>query len=242
MNLDELPRRDGFRQRGRDMTRIETLTDAAFAFALTMLVISVSQVPASYGEMVRLMRDVPAFVCAAAIMFMFWYAHHTWSRRFGLDDVPTVLLSFALVLTTLVYVFPLRFMTTTFMWFVSGGRLASDAPHVNPADVNGMCLTYAIGFTVMCACIVLLNAHAWRRREALELDGRERFDTLCEIAAWCIVGSTGIAAIAIALLPVPLWPAAPAWSFMVLPIVMPIFGRVTARRRAARFGEQSASR
>lgn len=31
----------GFRLRGLDMTRIETFTDAAFAFALTLLVISI---------------------------------------------------------------------------------------------------------------------------------------------------------------------------------------------------------
>jgi hypothetical protein len=35
-HLDSLPRRRGFRLRGIQMTRLETFTDAAFAFAVTM--------------------------------------------------------------------------------------------------------------------------------------------------------------------------------------------------------------
>ncbi|CAN5847200.1 hypothetical protein BH23GEM9_BH23GEM9_04520 [soil metagenome] len=40
----------GFRLRGLEMTRIETFTDAAFAFALTLLVISMDP-PSSLAEL-----------------------------------------------------------------------------------------------------------------------------------------------------------------------------------------------
>ena len=43
--LDSLPRRRGFRLRGIQMTRLETFTDAAFAFAVSMLVIAAQQIP-----------------------------------------------------------------------------------------------------------------------------------------------------------------------------------------------------
>jgi len=39
-DLDSLPRLGGFRLRGIGMTRLETFIDAAFAFAITMLVIA----------------------------------------------------------------------------------------------------------------------------------------------------------------------------------------------------------
>ena len=42
--LAAMPVRDGFRQRGEDMTRLETFTDAAFAFAVTLLVVGVDRV------------------------------------------------------------------------------------------------------------------------------------------------------------------------------------------------------
>lgn len=236
MKLDDLPIKDGFRQRGCEMTRIETFTDAAFAFAITMLVISVDQVPDSYEEMMGLLRDVPAFIFASAIMLNFWYAHHTWSRRYGLDDVPTALISFALVLTTLVYVFPLRFMAVTFAWAASGGYLASTPPQIESGDVNKMVLTYSIGFIVMCLCLVLLSLHAYRCRKSLQLSQVEQFDTVCDALAWSIVAATGWLAIVLALWLGPNAPGIPAFSFMLLPVIMPIFGVVTTRKRRRRFG------
>ena len=43
-DLDALPRLDGFRLRGIAMTRLETFIDAAFAFAITTLVIATQQI------------------------------------------------------------------------------------------------------------------------------------------------------------------------------------------------------
>jgi hypothetical protein len=44
-DLDSLPRLGGFRLRGMEMTRLETFIDAAFAFAISMMVIAPQQVP-----------------------------------------------------------------------------------------------------------------------------------------------------------------------------------------------------
>ena len=44
-DLDALPWLGGFRLRGIAMTRLETFIDAAFAFAITMLVIATQQIP-----------------------------------------------------------------------------------------------------------------------------------------------------------------------------------------------------
>ncbi len=45
--IDSCPLEGGFRMRGLDMTRIEVFVDAAFAFAVTMLVISFDAIPTS---------------------------------------------------------------------------------------------------------------------------------------------------------------------------------------------------
>ncbi len=50
-NLDSLPRLRGFRLRGMEMTRLETFIDAAFAFAISMLVIAANQVPDNIEEL-----------------------------------------------------------------------------------------------------------------------------------------------------------------------------------------------
>ena len=50
--LAELPSVQGFRQRGLDMTRVEAFTDAAFAFSLTLLVISFDELLGTFGEFI----------------------------------------------------------------------------------------------------------------------------------------------------------------------------------------------
>ena len=76
-DLDSLPVKDGFRLRGMDMTRTETFTDAAFAFAVTLLVISIDAVPTTYDELLIAVQGIPAFGLACALLFLFWYGH--WS-------------------------------------------------------------------------------------------------------------------------------------------------------------------
>lgn len=49
--LSSLPIVGGYRLRGESMTRIEVFSDAAFAFSVTMLVISLSTIPQSYSEL-----------------------------------------------------------------------------------------------------------------------------------------------------------------------------------------------
>src|SRR3712207_3284734 len=94
----DLAVKNGFRLRGEEMTRIETFTDAAFAFALTLLVVSLDP-PTPVTGLLGALREVPAFLLSATLLRMFWWGHHEWSRRFGLDDGPTVVLSCALVCT-----------------------------------------------------------------------------------------------------------------------------------------------
>ena len=52
---------ESFRDRGGETTRIEAFVDAAFAFALTLLVISFDEIPESYEQLVDALKGVPAF-------------------------------------------------------------------------------------------------------------------------------------------------------------------------------------
>jgi hypothetical protein len=48
------------------MTRIEVFVDAAFAFSITMLMISFDSIPASFAEMVLAIKGIPAFLLSVA--------------------------------------------------------------------------------------------------------------------------------------------------------------------------------
>jgi len=241
--LADLPVKNDFRLRGEQMTRIETFTDAAFAFALTLLVVSLDP-PTTVTGLLGALREVPAFLLSAALLMMFWWGHHEWSRRFGLDDGPTVVLSCVLVGTVLVYVYPLRFMfglTMSWIGGITGLPIGSGTQHLRGIeDVNHLFTIYGAGFVAMCLTLVLLNLHAWRKREELELDALERHQLRAELGAWLIVAGAGALSVALGLLLPPTWTGVPGWAYMVLPVAMPLFGRANARGRARLLAAESA--
>jgi len=119
--LKKLPVQDGFRLRGLNTTRLETFLDAAFAFAVTMLVISISNIPENYNELITALKGIPSFLASFAAILVFWTGHRRWSRRYGLEDSAALIISLSLIFILLVYVYPLRLIfSAMFSWITSG--------------------------------------------------------------------------------------------------------------------------
>lgn len=233
--LHGLERSGHFYHRGKDTTRLEAFVDAAFAFALTLLVISFDAVPQSFDELMIALRAVPAFLFGFCILAMFWIAHRNWSMRFGLDTTFSTLVSLALIFILLVYVYPLRAMATAAVSAVTNGWLPTEFYIDDVSKVRGLFAIYGVGFFVSNLCLVLLNWHALRRADSLALMPEERLLTWYEILAWSIVGSSGLASLILAVaLPDRLVGLA-GWIYMGLAVIMPTFGFVTSRHFAARF-------
>src|SRR6476660_6712393 len=107
-DLGALRRLRGIRLRGLEMTRLESFVDAAFAFAVTMLVIAGQQVPDNVVALLKAFRDVPTFAASIFVLGIFWRGHWLWSRRYGLEDTISIWISWTLIFTILVYVYPLK--------------------------------------------------------------------------------------------------------------------------------------
>lgn len=182
--------------RGREVTRIEAFVDAAFAFAVTLLVISFDAIPDSAQAMLEALKGVPAFGASFALLVMFWWAHASWSRRYGLDDGRSVLLSLLLVFLVLVYVYPLRIIFSMFFNWVSLGWLPSSVIIESVRDLQSMFLAYALAWTTLGCVVVALYRHAWRLRDALGLDRDERNDLRASLAAHWMIPATGVLALA----------------------------------------------
>src|SRR3982750_3941515 len=116
-DLDALPRLRGFRLRGLEMTRLETFIDAAFAFAISMLVIAAQQIPDDIASLLGAFKNVPTFVCSIAVLGIFWKGHWLWSRRYGLEDGASILISWGLVVTILIFIYPLKAIFGA-MWYL----------------------------------------------------------------------------------------------------------------------------
>lgn len=191
---------DGFVERGAESTRLEGFIDAAFAFVVTLLVISVDAIPASRGEMLIALRGVPAFAVSFAMIAFFWYGHARHTRRYGLGDMPSTLLSLVLVFLVLVFVYPLKVMFAAFFEFISGGWLPAHFTLASHADWIFVFLGFGIVFATMGSVLALLTRHAWRLRDQLGLDLDERVETRCVELSWWLIPSVGLLSIILTLL------------------------------------------
>ena len=240
--LNGLEKSGHFYHRGKDTTRLEAFVDAAFAFALTLLVISFDAVPQSYDELMIALRASPAFLFAFCILAMFWIAHRNWSIRFGLDTTFATLVSLALIFVLLVYVYPLRAMATAAMSALTNGWLPSEFYIDDVSKARGLFAIYGVGFFVSNLCVVSLNWHALRRAHDLALTPEERLLTRYEVLAWSIVGSSGLVSLILAVTVPDRLVGLAGWSYMGLAVVMPTFGFVTSRQFSARFPDAGTDR
>lgn len=226
------PRREmGVRLRGQSPSRLDTITDSAFAFALTLLVISVGRLPANYGELLAALKDVPAFLAGFVAILAIWNGHRGWSRRYGLEDRTSQVLTLALVFLMLVYVYPLRMVASTFFAWVSGGRLPGGFHLAGGEELAGLFVLYGLGFAVLAALLALLHRHALSLADELELDALERLRTRQAIRSWSVLAATGAASALWALLLPAAWGVWAGFVYMQLAVTMPWLA-VRAERQA----------
>ena len=181
---------NGFRIRGGQPTRTDAFVDAAFAFAVTLLVIAIGHVPASVGDLVQALRGVPAFAASFFVIARFWQSHRHWSRRYGIEDDYGTRLSLALVFIVLVYVYPLRMVAELTLAGISGGVLTESPIEITSiAELRTLYAVFGIGYTLTATLFLLLHRHALARADALALSASERLrtQTLCARWRWVII-------------------------------------------------------
>lgn len=188
MNLTTKDDDNGFRIRGQQPTRVDAFVDAAFAFAVTLLVIAIGHVPSSVGDLVQAMRGVPAFAASFFVIARFWQSHRNWSRHYGIEDVYSTRLSLALVFIVLVYVYPLRLVAELTLASMSGGVLA-EAPiqTMLVSDLRALYTVFGIGYAATALIFLFLHRHALALADALELSRGERIRTQTLCTRWLAV-------------------------------------------------------
>jgi uncharacterized membrane protein len=174
-------REEGFRWRGEHVTRVEGFTDAVFAFAVTLLVVSL-EVPHDFEGLLDVVRAFPAFVICFTLLMTFWNSHHRFHRRYGLEDIGTRIYTMAVIVLTLFYVYPLKFLFTMVTAGLFGLQLR-DPPHLETsAQLDTLYLIYGLGFAGVWGTYLLMYAHALRRRDELRLTTIEILYTRASIA------------------------------------------------------------
>ena len=170
-----------FRWRGKlHVTRLECFSDCVFAFALTLLVVSL-EVPKSFTELLAAMKGMVAFAFCFGVLFGLWSRHHTYFPRYGLEDGVTKALTACLLFVVLAYVYPLKFLSILavdagFGFNPAAASAMFSAGH-QVEQVRGLLLVYGIGLFTMSMLFYLFHQYALSRRRELELTEIEEFDT-----------------------------------------------------------------
>jgi uncharacterized membrane protein len=164
-----------FSARRHEVSRVEGFSDAVFAFAVTLLVVSL-EVPRTFDELSLAMRDFFAFGICFTLLFQVWWRHFNFFRRYGLEDPQTIALTGVLLFVVLFYVYPMKFQMKWLvdaMFFNSGNRVVGPDGHaeeiVRGSQAVRLMQIYSLGLVAVFGVFALLHLHAYRRRVELHL-------------------------------------------------------------------------
>jgi uncharacterized membrane protein len=157
--------------RSHEPSRIETFSDAVFAFALTLVIISL-EVPKSFDELKHTMRGAFSFTICFAVIFNIWNTQNIFFRRYGLKDNLTIALNAVLLFVVLIYTYPLKFL---FELIFSDAKTAREMIH--PDQTQSLMLVYGTGFIAIYVLFYLMHRRAIKYSEELKLTPLELFET-----------------------------------------------------------------
>jgi uncharacterized membrane protein len=208
----------------REVLRLEGFSDAVFAFALTLLVVSL-EVPHSFDDLLATLRGAPAFAVCFAIFWIIWKEHHRFFRRYGLEDATTVALNAVLLFVVLLYVYPLKFLFALLFGVLDSTRA------IRPDQTKWLMAIYSSGYAAVFGIFTLMYRHAYARRVDLALNDRQAIQTHASLGAMILHCAFGIVSVALALLlPDNLVGVAGLMYFLIGPVQGVYWWRVNKHR------------
>ena len=210
--------------RGHEVKRIETFSDAVFAFAVTLLIVSL-EVPKSFDELLVSMRGFFAFGICFSLLILVWYEQHVFFRRYGLEDRMTIFLNAALLFIVLFYVYPLKFLFT----LIFSNRIYGEGHvpfSIKQQQVPRLMMIYSMGYIAIDVIFLLLYLHALRNRQSHKLTHHEIFDTRTRIYSLAMLIAIGFGSILLALiLPADLAGVSGMFYFIIGPAMWIYYAR-----------------
>lgn len=169
-------KKDKIEWRSHEPSRLETFSDAVFAFAVTLIIVSL-EVPKSFDELFETMKGTFSFALCFAALFQIWNNQNLFFRRYGLNDPWTVAFNGMLLFVVLIYAYPLKFLSGVL--FSDNTYMANGHMHemIHGAQTPTLMLIYGAGFTIIYLLFFLMYANAKRHARELNLDEREIFET-----------------------------------------------------------------
>lgn len=213
-------------EREHESTRIEAFTDAMFAFAATLLVVSL-EVPHDFDDLLANLRGFVPFALSFSALYFIWIAHTNVFRRYALGDSYTLILNGVLLFTVLFYVYPLKFMANAIVSMFTGQR----GVNLRGDQLSQLFIVYGIGWTMVFLMIALLYRQAYKTRVQLGIDALGAFDAETHSRHYLGFAIVGLVSILLAFFTIGVRYGVPGFAYVLLGALSAVNG---SRRRKAR--------
>lgn len=221
------------------MTRIEVFSDAAFAFAVTMLVISHSTIPQNFHELLTAIRGIPSFAASFAVMTLIWITHRRWSQRFGLEDGVSTFLTLALIFVVLVYVYPLKLIMDLMFYAFSQSWFPTDFRVSNTSEVAALVAIFSVGFLLIALIQLGLYIRAASKADDLCLSDLEQLLIRKELLVWVVQAILTLLVALIALTFMSSLGYLAGLAYGLTPVIIPLATLRTRRKIRSNFSGSS---
>ncbi|MCR9254316.1 MAG: TMEM175 family protein [bacterium] len=187
-----------FRFRGEEQTRLETFSDAVFALAITMLVLK-TEVSYEFDQMILFVADIVPFLLCMALVVYIWHEHFLFFLRYGFRNNYVVCLNAVLLFFILFFVHPLKFLAKLLtliygklilsLFGIDSSDWEDVGNMINGNDMPQLMMVYGSMAAIIFFTLALLYKYALGKKNELELNEIEIFDTRSGLFSMTLMGS-----------------------------------------------------
>lgn len=227
-----------FNFRGKEPGRLENFSDAVFALAITLLLISTSP-PTNFEQIRRFTFDLLPFLACITLIILIWHEHFIFFLRYGLRDGKMIALNTLFLVLILFYVYPLKFLTKLIILFPIAYLLGEESiiselkEMINPGDMSQLMVIYGVGATAVFLVLMQMYRYAYKKADDMGLNEIERFDTQTSIRTNLLMAVVPALSVILAILLRNSWLAGPVsgFAYMLYTPLMFGHGRIIERKR-----------